>query len=99
VLTKYRIFLEQAHYSASTINLQLTAIRRLACEAADCGLLSPELAAGIRGVVARNQIIGAEFARTSTLPDASACLVPSRAPLITRTRNLPESGKERILEC
>jgi hypothetical protein len=48
VVTRYRLFLEQAHYSASTINLQLTAIRRLAYEAADCGLLSPELAAGIR---------------------------------------------------
>ncbi len=44
------MFLEQAHYSASTINLQLTAIRRLAYEAADCGLLSPELAAGIQRV-------------------------------------------------
>ena len=44
------MFLEQAHYSASTINLQVTAIRRLACEAADCGLLSPELAAGIQRV-------------------------------------------------
>jgi len=50
VLTKYRMFMEQAHYSASTINLQLTAIRRLAYEAADCGLLSPELAAGIQRV-------------------------------------------------
>jgi site-specific recombinase XerD len=50
VVTRYRLFLEQAHYSASTINLQLTAIRRLAYEAADCGLLSPELAAGIRRV-------------------------------------------------
>ena len=50
VLTRYRMFLEQAHYSASTINLQLTAIRRLAYEAADCGLLSPELAAGIQRV-------------------------------------------------
>ena len=50
VLTRYRMFLEQARYSASTINLQLTAIRRLAYEAADCGLLSPELAAGIQRV-------------------------------------------------
>ena len=50
VLTRYRMFLEQAHYSASTINLQLTAIRRLAYEAADHGLLSPELAAGIQRV-------------------------------------------------
>src|SRR6202022_1400139 len=45
VVTRYRISLEQAHYASSTINLRLAAIRRLAYEAADCGLLSPELAA------------------------------------------------------
>jgi integrase len=50
VVTRYRIFLERARYSASTINLQLTAVRRLAYEAVDHGLLSPELAAGIRRV-------------------------------------------------
>jgi site-specific recombinase XerD len=33
--------------SSSTINLRLAAVRRLAYEAADTGLLSPELAAGI----------------------------------------------------
>ena len=49
VVTRYHMFLEQAHYSASTINLQLTAIRRLAFEATECGL-SPESAAGIRRV-------------------------------------------------
>src|SRR5437588_4213945 len=37
-------------YAPSTINLRLAAIRRLAYEASDCGLLSPDLAAGIRGV-------------------------------------------------
>src|SRR4051794_27816453 len=50
VVTRYRIFLEQAHYASSTINLRLAAARRLACEAADAGLLSPDLAAGIRRV-------------------------------------------------
>src|ERR1700732_5238345 len=50
VVTRYRISLEQAHYASSTINLRLAAIRRLAYEAADCGLLSPDLAAGIRRV-------------------------------------------------
>jgi integrase len=48
VVTRYRIFLEQAHYASSTINLRLAAVRRLAYEAADAGLLSPDLAAGIR---------------------------------------------------
>jgi integrase len=50
VVTRYRISLEQAHYASSTINLRLAAVRRLAYEAADAGLLSPDLAAGIRRV-------------------------------------------------
>ena len=50
VVTRYRIRLEQEQYASSTINLRLAAIRRLAYEAADCGLLSPDLAAGIRRV-------------------------------------------------
>ena len=49
-MTRYRISPEQAQYASSTINLRLAAIRRLAYETADCGLLSPDLAAGIRRV-------------------------------------------------
>jgi hypothetical protein len=36
--------------TASAINLRLAAVRRIAYEAADAGLLSPELAAGVRRV-------------------------------------------------
>jgi site-specific recombinase XerD len=50
VVTRYRIFLENRHLAAGTINGRLAAVRRLAYEAADAGLLSPELAAGIRRV-------------------------------------------------
>ena len=50
VVTRYRISLEQAHFASSTINLRLAAVRRLAYEASDSGLLSPDLAAGIRRV-------------------------------------------------
>ena len=50
MVTRYRISLEQRHYASSTINLRLAAVRRLAYEAADCGLLSADLAAGIRRV-------------------------------------------------
>jgi integrase len=50
VVLRYRIYLEQKHYAATTINLRLAAVRRVAYEAADSGLLSPELAAGIRRV-------------------------------------------------
>jgi site-specific recombinase XerC len=42
--------LESRGLAANTINQQLAAVRRLAHEAADSGLLSPELAAGISRV-------------------------------------------------
>ena len=50
VVLRYRIHLEQRNLAPSTINVRLSAVRRLAYEAADNGLLSPELAAGIRRV-------------------------------------------------
>src|SRR5246127_577404 len=50
VVLRYRFFLEQRNLAPSTINVRLAAVRRLAYEAADTGLLSPELAAGIRRV-------------------------------------------------
>jgi hypothetical protein len=50
VVLRYRIHLEQRGFAPATINLRLAAIRRIAYEAADAGLLSPELAAGIRRV-------------------------------------------------
>src|SRR5436853_6288609 len=50
VVLRYRIHLEQRGYAPATINLRLAAVRRIAYEAADAGLLSPELAAGIRRV-------------------------------------------------
>ena len=49
-VTRYRIALEQHPCAPSTINLRLAAIRPLAYEASNCGLLSPDLAAGIRRV-------------------------------------------------
>ena len=50
VATRYRMYLESRSLAANTINQQLAAVRRLANEAADAGLLSPELAAGISRV-------------------------------------------------
>ncbi|PYV29317.1 MAG: integrase [Acidobacteria bacterium] len=50
VVLRYRIHLEERQYAPATINLRLAAVRRVAYEAADSGLLSPELAAGIRRV-------------------------------------------------
>src|SRR5215471_12713838 len=50
VVTRYRMHLESRKLAPGTINLRLGAVRRLAYEAADCGLLSADLAAGIRRV-------------------------------------------------
>src|SRR5712672_2894658 len=50
VVVRYRMYLEGRNLAANTINQQLAAVRRLAHEAADAGLLSPELAAGISRV-------------------------------------------------
>src|SRR5262252_3634030 len=47
VVLRYRIHLEQRGYAPATINLRLAAVGRVAYAAADAGLLSPELAAGI----------------------------------------------------
>ena len=61
LVVRYRSFLEGQSLSAATVNLHLSAVRRLADEAADGGWLSPELAIGIRrvkGVKALGRRIG-----------------------------------------
>src|SRR5436189_6049743 len=50
VVLRYRSHLESRQLAPGTINLRLGAVRRLAYEAADCGLLSADLAVGIRRV-------------------------------------------------
>jgi site-specific recombinase XerD len=56
VVVRYRMYLESRRLAANTINQQLAAVRRLAHEAADSGLLSPELAAGISRVKGVKQL-------------------------------------------
>jgi site-specific recombinase XerD len=50
VVVRYRMHLESRKRAPGTVNLRPGAVRRLAYEAADCGLLSPDLASGIRRV-------------------------------------------------
>src|SRR5271166_4305356 len=77
VVTRYRIHLESRQLAPNTINGRLAAVRRLAYEAADSGLLSPDLAAGIRRVKGAKKLgcrlgnwLTAEEARTLwQLPD------------------------------
>lgn len=56
VVVRYKSHLEAFRLSASTINLHLSAIRRLADESAESGWLSPELAIGIRRVQGVKQL-------------------------------------------
>ena len=56
VVVRYRMYLQSRGLAANTINQQLAAVRRLGHEAADAGLLSPELAAGISRVKGVKQL-------------------------------------------
>jgi integrase len=57
----WRVALEARGLGAISINVRITAVRKLAVEAADNGLLAPEIAAGItriRGVAAKGVRLG-----------------------------------------
>jgi site-specific recombinase XerD len=56
VVLRYRYELEARRLAPATINLRLAAVRRLAYEASDNGLLSPDLAASIRRVKGANKL-------------------------------------------
>jgi len=49
VVTRYRVHLEDRRLAPGTTNVRLAAVRGLADEAAEAGLLSPELAAVFAG--------------------------------------------------
>jgi cellobiose phosphorylase len=89
VVLRYRIYLEQKQYAATTINLRLAAVRRVAFEAADSGLLSPELAAGIRRV---KGCAASAFA-------SETGLWPSRASDCWRARTEAHNAASGITPC
>src|SRR5579862_7130522 len=60
-VSAWRVALEARGLGSISINVRITAVRKLAVEAADNGLLAPELAAGItriKGVRAKGVRIG-----------------------------------------
>jgi integrase len=79
IVQAHRAYLEGKGYSASTINQRLSAIRKLALEAADNGLMPSELAAGIgrvrgakiKGVRTGNWLTKPQAEHLLTAPDAS----------------------------
>src|SRR5665811_581180 len=73
VVLRYRFFLEQRNLAPATINVRLAAVRRLAYEASDTGLLSPELAAGIRRVKGAKRL-GTRIGNWLTVEQSKTCL-------------------------
>jgi integrase len=86
VVLRYRIHLEQRCLAPTTINLRLAAVRRVAYEAADSGLLSPELAAGIRRVKGVRRI-GVRLGNWLTADQGRSLLLKAQGDDLRRKRN------------
>jgi hypothetical protein len=71
VVLRYRFHLEERGLAPGTINVRMAAVRRLAFEAADSGLLTPELAAGIYRVKGARKL-GSRLGNWLTAGEASA---------------------------
>jgi integrase/recombinase XerD len=82
MVQRYRTDLERQGLAASSLNVHLSAIRKLAAEAADNGWLAPELAAGIArvrgakrlGVRAGNWLTPKEATALLNAPDPSTLI-------------------------
>jgi site-specific recombinase XerD len=86
VVLRYRFFLEQKTLAPSTINVRLAAVRRLAYEAADTGLLSPELAAGI-GRVKGAKRLGVRIGNWLTVDQSKTLLGEPRGDSVRGKRD------------
>ena len=73
-------------YAPATINLQLAAVRRLAYEASDCGLLSPDLAAGIRRVKGPKRL-GVRVGNWLSAEQGKKLVASPSGPELRATRN------------
>jgi site-specific recombinase XerD len=93
VVLRYRLELEGRHLAPSTINLRLAAVRRLAYQAADTGLLSPELAAGIRRVRGAKKV-GVRLGNWLTTDQAKALL---NAPDVEKVRGKRDRAMLAVL--
>src|SRR2546425_6751289 len=93
VVLRYRIHLEERQYAPATINLRLAAVRGVAYEAADSGLLSPELAAGIRRVKGAKKV-GVRLGNWLTAEQAKALL---HAPDIEKVRGKRDHAMLAVL--
>ena len=86
IVVRYRMYLESRRLAANTINQQLAAVRRLAHEAADAGLLSPDLAAGIGRVKGVKQF-GHRSGNWLSLEQSSEVLSRARGDRVREKRD------------
>jgi site-specific recombinase XerD len=89
----WRVALEARSLGAVSINVRITAVRKLAAEAADNGLLAPELAAGIARVKSAKSM-GVRTGNWLSLKQAQALL---NAPDITTTKGLRDRAIIAVL--
>src|ERR1035437_7807357 len=83
-MSAWRVALEARALGSVSINVRITAVRKLAVEAADNGLLAPELAAGIARVKSAKSM-GVRTGNWLSLKQAQTLL---NAPDITTTKGL-----------
>jgi site-specific recombinase XerD len=86
VVLRYRFYLEERGLAPGTINVRMAAVRRLAYEASDSGLLSPELAAGIHRVKGVRKL-GSRLGNWLTVGEASTLWQLPDGQTLTGRRN------------
>jgi site-specific recombinase XerD len=92
-VSAWRVTLEERGLGSSSIIVRMSAIRKLAVEATDNGLLAPELAAGIQRVKSAKSI-GVRAGNWLSLKQAQALL---NAPDITTTKGLRDRAIIAVL--
>ena len=92
-VSAWRVALEARGLGSVSINVRITAVRKLAAEAADNGLLAPELAAGIARVKSAKSM-GVRTGNWLSLKQAQALL---NAPDITMTKGLRDRAIIAVL--
>ena len=92
-VSAWRVTLEERGLGSSSIIIRMSAIRKLAVEATDNGLLAPEIAAGIARVKSAKSI-GVRAGNWLTLKEAQALL---NAPDITTKKGLRDRAIIAVL--
>src|SRR5580658_6556659 len=92
-VSAWRVSLQERKLGSSSIIVRMSAIRKLAAEAADNGLLAPELAAGIARVKSA-KTVGVRMGNWLSLKQAQTLL---NTPDITTTRGLRDRAILAVL--